>query len=93
MLRRYSQEPYRIIKKGDIVGVTTFGKGVMQNVFDLKDGTSVKITTDQWFTPDGRNVQGQGIKPDVEVEYDRSNEEADNQLQAAIENVKQKTGQ
>ena len=78
-------------KKGDIVGVTTFGKGVMQNVFDLKDGTSVKITTDQWFTPNGRNVQGEGIKPDVEVEYDRSNVEADNQLQVAIDNVKQKT--
>lgn len=79
--------------KGDIVGVTTFGKGVMQNVFDLNDGTSVKITTDQWFTPKGRNVQGKGITPDVEVELDRSNEEADNQLMAAIENVKQKTGQ
>lgn len=78
---------------GDIVGVTTFGKGVMQNVFDLKDGTSVKITTDQWFTPDGRNVQGTGIIPDVEVEYDRSNEEADNQLLTAIDNVKQKTEQ
>lgn len=78
---------------GDIVGVTTFGKGVMQNVFDLKDGTSVKITTDQWFTPNGRNVQGTGITPDVEVEYDRSNTEADNQLLAAIDNVKQKTGQ
>lgn len=78
-------------EKGDIVGVTTFGKGVMQNVFDLKDGTSVKITTDQWFTPNGRNVQGEGIKPDIEVEYDRSNAETDNQLQAAIDNVKQKT--
>lgn len=76
-------------EKGDIIGVTTFGKGVMQNIFDLKDGTSVKITTDQWFTPNGRNVQGKGITPDIEVELDSSNAEEDNQLTTAVEHVKE----
>lgn len=77
---------------GTIVGKTTYGKGVVQNVFDLKDGTSLKITCSEYFTPDGRNIHGVGIKPDIEVEYeyDSSNIEYDNQLEKALEVLKEK---
>ena len=77
---------------GTIVGTTTYGKGVVQNIFDLKDGTSVKLTISEYFTPDGRNIDGKGIKPDVEVKYvyDEENPEADNQLEKALEVTKGK---
>lgn len=79
---------------GEIVGTTSFGKGVVQGVFDLKDGTSMKLTISQYFTPKGRNIQGKGIKPDVEAayEYDEEHPEKDNQLDKAVEVVKQKMG-
>lgn len=74
---------------GPVVGTTTFGKGIVQTVFDLKDGTSLKLTTSEYFTPKGRNIHGKGIEPDVEVEYqrDENNPEADNQLDAALQEV------
>lgn len=77
---------------GTIVGTTTYGKGVVQNIFDLKDGTSVKLTISEYFTPDGRNIDGKGIKPDVEVKYiyDEENPEADNQFDKALEVTKEK---
>ncbi|MBQ4361760.1 MAG: S41 family peptidase [Lachnospiraceae bacterium] len=53
---------------GKIVGTTTYGKGVVQQIIDLKDGTSVKLTVAEYFTPDGRNINKKGIKPDVKVE-------------------------
>ncbi|MDR1800396.1 MAG: S41 family peptidase [Lachnospiraceae bacterium] len=75
---------------GTIVGEQTYGKGVVQQIFDLDDGTSVKLTISQYFTPKGRSIQGEGITPDVVVEYvrDEDNEEADNQLDKAIEVIK-----
>ena len=57
-------------KAGKIVGTTTYGKGVVQQIIDLKDGTSVKLTVAEYFTPDGRNINKKGIKPDVRVEAD-----------------------
>lgn len=79
-------------KLGDIVGVTTYGKGVVQQVFDLEDGTSVKLTIAEYFPPSGKSIDGKGISPDVEVEYvyDEQNPELDNQLEKAIETVKSK---
>lgn len=76
---------------GTIVGTQSYGKGVVQQLFDLKDGTSVKLTIAEYFTPNGRNINGKGITPDVEVEYeyDSNNPEADNQLDKAMEVVKQ----
>ena len=76
---------------GKIVGTQSYGKGVVQQVFDLKDDTSVKITIAEYFTPNGRNIDGEGITPDVEIEYeaDADHPEADNQLDKALEIVKQ----
>lgn len=76
---------------GTIVGTQTYGKGVVQQIFDLGDGTSVKLTIAEYFTPKGRNINGEGVTPDLEVEYepDEKDPEADNQLEAAAEAVKQ----
>lgn len=74
-------------KAGVIVGTQTYGKGVVQQIFDLGDGTSLKLTIAEYFTPDGRNINGEGITPDVEVEYEPDEEDpnADNQLDKAVE--------
>lgn len=78
---------------GTIIGTRSYGKGVVQSVFDLQDGTSVKLTMAEYFTPKGRNIDGKGIEPDVEVEYVYDNEhpEADNQLEKAMEVLGQKS--
>lgn len=75
---------------GTIVGTQSYGKGVVQQIFDLKDGTSVKLTIAEYFTPKGRNIHGEGITPDVAVEYEKNEEnpEADNQLEKAVEVLK-----
>ena len=75
---------------GTLVGTTTFGKGIVQQIFPLTDGTSIKLTISEYFTPKGRNIHGTGIDPDVEVEYEYNEEDpaADNQLEKAIEIVK-----
>lgn len=75
---------------GTIVGTQTYGKGVVQQIFDLGDGTSVKLTIAEYYTPNGRNINGEGIKPDVEVEYERNEQDpdADNQLETALETLK-----
>ena len=72
---------------GQIVGTKTYGKGVVQTIYDLKDGTSLKLTVAEYFTPNGRNIDGEGITPDVEVTYqrDENDPEADNQLDRAVE--------
>lgn len=72
---------------GQIVGTQSYGKGVVQSIFDLQDGTSVKLTVAEYFTPKGRSIDGEGITPDVEVEYqyDENDPEADNQLDRAME--------
>ena len=79
-------------ERADIVGTTSYGKGVVQSVYALKDGTCVKLTVAEYFTPKGRSINGKGIKPDVEVEYEYNEEEpeADNQLERAVEVLKQK---
>lgn len=76
---------------GKIVGTQSYGKGVVQQIFMLKDGTSVKLTIAEYFTPKGRNINGKGISPDVEVEYERNEEnpDADNQLDKAMEVLKE----
>lgn len=76
---------------GKIVGTQSYGKGVVQQIFDLDDGTCVKLTIAEYFTPNGRNINGTGITPDVEVEYekDENDPEADNQLDRAVEVLKE----
>lgn len=53
-----------------IVGKTTFGKGIVQNIISLEDGDAIKLTTAKYFTPNGNYIHGVGITPDVEVEYE-----------------------
>ena len=80
---------------GSIVGTTTYGKGIVQQIFDLGDGTCVKLTMAEYYTPNVRNIHKKGITPDVEVEYqqDENNPDADNQLDAALEQVRNKINQ
>lgn len=77
---------------GTIVGVTTYGKGVVQQIMDLGDGTALKLTIAEYYTPKGRSINGKGVTPDVEVEYqyDAGNPQADNQLEKALEIVRNK---
>lgn len=78
--------------KAEIIGTQTYGKGVVQNLFDLKNGTCVKLTTSEYFTPKGRNIDGKGITPDVKIEYkyNAKDPKADNQLDKAVSVVKDK---
>ena len=71
--------------KATIVGEKTYGKGVVQNLYDLSDGTLLKVTTAEWYTPKDRSINGEGIKPDVEVErtYEDINAMKDPQLDKA----------
>lgn len=75
---------------GTLVGTTTFGKGIVQNIYMLNDGTAFKFTSSEYFTPNGDNIHGVGITPDIEIEYeyDAENPDYDNQLEKAIEVLK-----
>ena len=70
-------------KAGISVGTTTFGKGLVQSVIPLKDGTGFKLTTAQYFTPNGDYINGKGIKPTIE-EKDEAK-----QLDTAVEWIKE----
>ena len=75
-------------KKGTIIGTTTYGKGIVQRINRLEDGTAVKLTVSAYFTPSGQNIHGTGIEPDIELEYDYEAAEkdgTDNQVEKAIE--------
>jgi carboxyl-terminal processing protease len=52
---------------GRLVGTKTYGKGVVQSMFPLPDGSAIKLTTARYFTPRGRNIDGAGLEPDVAV--------------------------
>ena len=65
-----------------LVGETTFGKGVIQSTAELKDGSALKLTIMQYFSPKGSAIQDKGIKPDYEVKNDE-NSKTDKQLQKA----------
>ena len=72
---------------GTIMGTTTYGKGIVQQLLPLSDGTCVKLTVSEYFTPKGRSIHGTGVEPDIEVEY-IADENEDNQLDAAIKELK-----
>lgn len=78
-------------EKGKIVGTTTYGKGVVQEIISLLDGSYIKVTTSEYFLPSGRSINEAGITPDVEVEYEpnEEDEEADNQLDKALEVIRE----
>lgn len=73
-------------KAATIVGIKTYGKGVMQEIQPLFDG-AIKITIEEFKTPNGDKINKVGIKPDVEIEIDKDSNE-DLQLQKAIEILK-----
>lgn len=82
---------------GTLVGTTTYGKGIVQRIFELKDGSAIKLTIAKYFTPKGNDIHKIGIEPDVEVEFDaeayrESDGEEDNQLQAGIDVIMEKLG-
>ena len=81
---------------GTIVGTTTYGKGVVQSIRQLSDGSAIKLTVANYYTPKGNNINKTGIKPDIEVSLDTRllnknkdeiTHEEDNQLQEAIKAV------
>ena len=74
--------------KGTLVGTTTFGKGIVQQMLTLRDGSAIKITISSYFTPKGRNIHGVGIEPDVACPFDGEayyGSGFDNQLEKARE--------
>lgn len=72
--------------KGTLIGTTTFGKGIVQRVLPLTDGTALKLTISSYYTPKGNNIHGIGIDPDIECEFDGEmyyDDGVDNQLERA----------
>lgn len=82
-------------KNGDntkIIGEKTYGKGVIQSLFQLSDGSGLKITTNEYFTPNHNKINKVGIEPDIKIENDENfilkesiEKDKDKQLQKAIE--------
>lgn len=82
----------RDYKYGTLIGTKTFGKGIVQSIRRLADGSAIKLTTARYFTPNGENIHGEGIQPDIELEYKYLDPNAkeydmmdDNQILKAIE--------
>lgn len=71
----------------EIVGMNTYGKGSVQQLLELKDNSSVKITVAKWLTPSGRTIEGEGIIPDYEVDY--TLEDYNNGLDPQLERAKE----
>ncbi len=85
---------------GELVGEKTFGKGIVQRIFKLKDGSAVKLTIAKYYTPSGVCINGIGIEPDHEVVLDEEStvnlfrnfdRNYDTQLAKALENINNKT--
>ncbi|MDO4938906.1 MAG: S41 family peptidase [Lachnospiraceae bacterium] len=78
-------------KRATIVGTRTFGKGIVQNVINLADGSAIKLTTEHYYTPDGVDLHGEGLTPDVEIELNEEcrkyADENDNQYAAAVKEL------
>ena len=85
--------------RATVVGTTSYGKGIVQNLIPLGDGSAIKITTAHYYTPSGFDLHGKGIEPDVAVELDEKlktqavvKPEEDNQIQKAVEVLEGKLG-
>ncbi|MGL4363340.1 MAG: S41 family peptidase [Cellulosilyticaceae bacterium] len=83
--------------RAELVGTRTFGKGIVQSIMPLSDGSAIKVTTSQYFTPSGVCIQGTGIEPDYKVTLPKElmvkakiEYEEDTQLHKAEEVIKQK---
>lgn len=80
-----------------IVGMKTYGKGVIQTLYSLSDGSGLKITTEEYYTPNHNKINKEGITPDVEVDLTKNSEgkyetefDKDAQVKKAIETIKTK---
>ena len=71
-------------KRAIIVGTKSFGKGSVQSIVPLADGSALRLTTSRYFTPLGKAINGKGVTPDIVVE------EADNQLTRAVDVLNEK---
>lgn len=81
---------------GTLMGTTTFGKGIVQRIMKLSDGSAVKMTVSNYYTPDGNNIHKIGIEPDVEVKFDGEaylKDKTDNQLDEALALMREKLGE
>lgn len=78
-------------KRALLVGTQTFGKGSVQSVIELDDGSAVKITVAKYFTPSGQSIQGFGIAPDLVVEDGGDDDKTDPQREKAVEILKNQT--
>ncbi len=74
-------------ERGILVGEQTFGKGSVQSVHDLSDGSTLRVTVARWFTPNNQQIQDQGLEPDIEIELTEEDYEEgrDPQLDRAVE--------
>ncbi len=80
-------------QKGTLLGTTTFGKGIVQRIISLSDGSAVKLTVSKYYTPNGNNIHKVGIEPDEELKLDAEayiKDGTDNQLNRAVEIIKEK---
>lgn len=82
-------------KYGTLIGTTSFGKGIVQSIIPLGDGSAIKVTMAKYFTPKGNYIHGKGIDPDIELEYEYLGDTSatydpmqDNQILKAIEVLK-----
>jgi len=78
--------------RAPIIGMTTYGKGTVQKTKQLSNGTIIKYTIETWQTSNGKNIDGVGVKPTIEIKqsskyYDTLEKEDDVQLQKAIETI------
>jgi len=74
-------------KCGTLVGETTYGKGLVQGVFEMSDGTAMKVTIAKYYTPSGVCIEGKGIEPDILIKDDPKTAK-DEQLEKALEILK-----
>lgn len=68
---------------GKIVGTQSFGKGIVQQIVSLNDGSAIKLTIEKYYTPSGKDIHGKGITPDVKVEAEMDSK-GDLQLEKAL---------
>lgn len=71
-------------EKAEIVGTQTYGKGIVQDVYTLFDGSVIRLTVKHYYTPDGNDIHEKGITPDVKVEADPEAPDVDEQLEEAV---------
>lgn len=74
-------------KKGPIIGEKSYGKGIVQQIIDLKDGSGIKLTVSEYYTPNGRRLHKVGVNPDIEV---KAIGDGSNQLERAVTELKKR---